>query len=354
MKHPILNARLTSVAISTLVALSLTACGGGGSDDVAAVPAAVALSTSNQDAVARASALAVQGSFISGDVALADGGSSVLAAPRKSALSVPAALQGLAPALARVRDAAQQPVRAVVPASGKLLAAAVGTVQNACAVSGQWVATINDADNNQAISAGDSLSIAFTNCVDVAGETINGTLSAAYITVQTSPTLSVGASLRFENLSTVVAGGTASFNGTLALSYSEPTADTQVSTLTVAAPLTVSASRTTPSVYSDAITLQAGFRSTSTRTLSLAQISGTVNGAVSSVSAGGTVTLTTTVPIVQRDADLYPTSGQIVATGAVGSLRTTALNTTNVQIELDANGDGSYEASKVVLWTALL
>jgi hypothetical protein len=57
---------------------------------------------------------------------------------------------------------------------------------------------------------------------------------------------------------------------------------------------------------------------------------------------------------VQRDADLYPTSGQIVATGAVGSLRTTALNTTNVQIELDANGDGIYEASKVVLWTALL
>jgi hypothetical protein len=354
MKQPTLSTCRTRVATATLIALSLTACGGGGSDDTVAVPAAVALSTSNQDAVARASALAVQGSFISGDVALADGGSSVLAAPRKSALSVPAALQDLAPALARVRDAAQQPLRAVVPAAGKVLAAAVGTVQNACAVSGQWVATINDADNNQAVSAGDSLSITFTNCIDVAGETINGTLSAGYTAVQVSPTLTVSASLSFANLTAVVAGGTARFNGSLSLSYSEPTADTQVSTLTVAAPLTVSASRTSPTAYSDAVTLQAGFQSTSTRTLSLAQISGTVNGAVSSVSAGGTVTLSTTVPIVQRDADLYPTSGQIVAAGAVGRLRTTALNTTNLQIELDANGDGSYEASKVVLWTTLL
>jgi hypothetical protein len=338
---------------SAALALTLVACGGGGSDPGPVVPAQVPISAANQDDVARASALAVQGSFIGGGVALADdGGAGVLRAPRKSALALPG--QGLAPALARVRDALRAALPSATPASGKAFAAAAQTGTVSCSVSGSFTATLNDADNSQTTSVGDSLSVVFTNCSEVPGEVVNGTITAAYTAVQATPTLSVGATLGFGNLSATVQGATASFNGSLALSYAKPTADTEVSILTVAAPLTISANRSSPSTYSDSVTLQAGFSSTSTYTVSLAQTSGTVSGAVSSTRAGGTVTLSTTQPVVQRDVDLYPTSGQIVATGATSRLRTTALNTTNVQVELDANGDGTYEASKTLLWSTLL
>jgi len=44
----------------------------------------------------------------------------------------------------------------------------------------------------------------------------------------------------------------------------------------------------------------------------------------------------------------------VVVTGASGThLRVTALSSTSVQLELDANGDGTYERSAVFAWDSI-
>jgi hypothetical protein len=348
------NARWAAPAA---LAMTVAACGGGGGDSGATVvvPAAVSITAGNQDDVARASALAAQGGLLGGSATLAsDGGSGVKAAAHENALALPASAQPLVTALAHANTAVLRQLRAAPLASGRETIAAVSSQNVACAVSGSITVSIDDVDNSQNVSVGDVLTITFNACSDVAGETLGGSVAAGYTSIQTTPTISIGASLAFNNLSATVQGGSASYNGALALSYSEPTATTAVSALTVSSPLTVAASRTGVGAYTDSVTLQAGFSLNSTHNSSLAQTSGTVNGSVSSSRAGGTVQISTLKPVVQRDVDLYPSSGQILATGQNSALRTTVQNTSTVLIELDADGNGSFESSKTVPWGTLI
>jgi hypothetical protein len=66
------------------------------------------------------------------------------------------------------------------------------------------------------------------------------------------------------------------------------------------------------------------------------------------------VVVATLLPLRQLGTDTYPSSGQVVVTGASGThLRVTALSGTSVQLELDANGDGTYERSGVFAWDTI-
>ena len=81
----------------------------------------------------------------------------------------------------------------------------------------------------------------------------------------------------------------------------------------------------------------------------------TLNGAFTAASIGGRIQVATVQPVTQLGNDAYPSSGQIVVTGAAGThLRVTALDATRVQLELDANGDGTYEASVVLPWSSIV
>jgi len=67
------------------------------------------------------------------------------------------------------------------------------------------------------------------------------------------------------------------------------------------------------------------------------------------------VTLSTLQPMVSVGDAEYPSSGQILATGAAASkMRMTVQNATTVLIELDANGDGAYETMMTKPWSELM
>jgi hypothetical protein len=86
----------------------------------------------------------------------------------------------------------------------------------------------------------------------------------------------------------------------------------------------------------------------------LTQSDVTLNGAFTAASIGGRVLVATVVPLRQLGSDADPSSGQVIATGASGTqLRITALSANSVQLELDANGDGTYERSGVFAWDTI-
>jgi hypothetical protein len=67
------------------------------------------------------------------------------------------------------------------------------------------------------------------------------------------------------------------------------------------------------------------------------------------------VVFATLAPFVRSDSQNFPGSGQATATGAGGSkIRLTAQNDgSTVLVELDADGNGAYEASQTKSWTEL-
>ena len=70
--------------------------------------------------------------------------------------------------------------------------------------------------------------------------------------------------------------------------------------------------------------------------------------------SSGRVDVTTPVSVVQRYADDYPSAGTMRFVGASGSaLKLDALSATQVRLSVDANGDGSYETERTLLWADL-
>ena len=61
------------------------------------------------------------------------------------------------------------------------------------------------------------------------------------------------------------------------------------------------------------------------------------------------------MPFVRQLSQPRPASGQATVTGANGAmLRLTALSSTQVRIELDADANGTYETSVIKLWSELI
>jgi hypothetical protein len=185
-------------------------------------------------------------------------------------------------------------------------------------------------------------------------------MSATYTQIVASP-LTVGAAVAAEDLlfSQTATGTSASLDGGFNLTYTEPTSTTSVTRITVPNQLAMGA--TTPA-YTDTVTLLDGYVVESTYDSQAlppggttpGRTSSTATGPVASVAAGGFVRVTTLEPLVQYDVDDYPRSGRFEAVGVTGKLRATVLSVTQVQIELDANGDNTFEQTTTLPWTQLL
>jgi hypothetical protein len=67
------------------------------------------------------------------------------------------------------------------------------------------------------------------------------------------------------------------------------------------------------------------------------------------------VSFSTPTTIVRRGTDMYPYTGVLLISGASNSaLRLTVISNSQVQEDLDANGDGTYEGATIVNWNTLL
>lgn len=340
--------------VALLVApLALAACGGGGGDSPPASSAVnIDISAANRDNLAHASAAAVLTSSPSSAVPLAS-----------SAQGGPA--QGLAAGGAwpqRLRSALLQGTGA---GPTREQALAISATQIApCAVSGTVTLSFEDRDGNNAVSAGDVLTMAFNQCVDTAGTSVNGSASATYTQVITTPTPAVKARMALTQMSTVTANHALTLHGVMLLDYAQPSALLETTRLTAEGLVTVSFNTHLP--HSDTVTLQSGYTQFDSYDPTAlppgggvaGRTSTTLQGRLQSVQAGGIVEVATAAnaPLVSYDADSlgYPREGVLQVKGVHGTLRMSALSASTVQLELDADDNGTYETAGPVGWDWLL
>ena len=324
-------------AASTLL---LSACGG--SDDGTSHtvgPTGLNITASNQDAITR--------STVTGGLAVSNIQTATNAAGTgQQPTSVASRAHSLA-ALAQRALAAGLTSRMAV-ASASVHPAALADTE-ACAVSGSLTTTFDDRDGNGQLSAGDVLSVQFNDCRDSATSLYDG---KAVITLTTVPSASqITASADFQNVSSVQGGITSSIDGTLAIAETDSDTDSTTSLTVGGAALAITVSSAS---YNDVVTFSSGTRITVDQQFSAERTALSYDGVVQAQSVpGGAVTLTTVSPIVQLDADAYPSSGVLKAKGAHGTLLLTVLSATSLQEQLDADDDGTYESTTTVAWSAL-
>jgi len=239
-------------------------------------------------------------------------------------------------------------------------ATAIGAIPNTlynCALGGNLQAVLTDADNSNTVSSGDSASITFNNCVTVSG-TMTGTLDFRVDSISgtfgTAP-YTMGVTMTFGSFALSASTYSASVLGSITVTDNKT--GTNASTRSIS-----TKSLRTSATY-------AGVTRTRTLTDYSASETRTPNATYtysSSYSLGGTLTssgfsgtqavsFSTPTTIVRRGTDFYPYTGVLLITGGNKSaVRLTAISKSQVQQDLDADGDGNYESTTTVNWNTLL
>lgn len=327
----------TRLAASAVLAAALTACGGGGSGDsgTPVVPSAATISASNYEGVARQSVVAA--TYLDDATGLITG-----------AQVAPSAQTLFAYTRAQLRR-----LPGLFASRTPLVTGATSTDTFGCTGGGSISVQSTDNNGNGNVDVGDSATLTALDCIEE-GATISGAITLSFSAVSgdlDSDVYNATVSVSLAALRASTPAGNAAGSGqfTLAISSngSSSSLDLSVPSLSITGSF---------GGISDTVTMQ-DYRMTSASALSggRQRVSTTVSGSVGSAAlAGGTVTLATVAPLVQFEGDLAPSSGQITATGASSSrMRLTVQSTTSVLLELDADGNGAYEASVVRTWASL-
>ena len=321
--HP---TRICGGLAAGLLILGLAACGGGGGSAGSAPPPSVAISAANQDAVTRAAFAGTAAGSLGSLTGIGSGSAS-------AALSRSALKQALSAA----------------GALRKRIAADVSA--DLCPAGGSASASINDTLPIGELNAGDAISIRYTSCNVGDGVIVGGNLDLAYTTV-TDDQLGADVALSGLSVSDTATGYSATSDGGFSLSLTATSTTTLVSELLVPDQLVMSSAHLGSAI--DTITLLDGYSVHSTAVSTTGTTTTIAAGPVASAAAGGFVTIETAQALVQLDSENYPRAGRVMVTGLRGTLRATVLSATQVAIDLDANDDGGYEASKTVAWNTLL
>ncbi|MEY3252714.1 MAG: hypothetical protein RL227_1687 [Pseudomonadota bacterium] len=324
--------RGAALALGLAGALStLGGCdGGGGNGELP--PGSVDVTTANEDALARAVALATRGG-LAGGLVLSPGGGAAQALPALLARSLRQGTSGRARPLALF-----------------------GPEDEPCLVAGSTRTTLDDRDNDQLPSAGDRLTVVFIDCQQDTQETWNGTLEATLTGLAAAPVFRFSANVTLGNLSVSLPGQRrAVYAGDFALSATELSASAVNTRMVVGNQL---AAQIRSPGFNDDITLRAGHAIEASFDAGAQPPGGgapglartTAQGSVASAAAGGYVAVRTLQPLQQYAGDIAPRTGQIEGVGKNGSLQLYVLPAAQVRIELDADGNGVAEHSKTVGW----
>lgn len=246
-------------------------------------------------------------------------------------------------------------------ADAKANSALTGAVQSqtaTCASGGSLTVSVNDADNNNILSAGDSMTIVSNSCVMSSG-TVSGSLGFVINTLSgfqssASTNYKLGVTMNYGNFTVTSSGLIASINGSMSLDATASGINTLNETISTPS-LTVSGTYAgvtrSRSLTSYSATMTRAPDATYTYLTSYS-INGTLTSSALSSQA---ISFATSTPFVRRPTDNYPLSGVLVLTGASNSkLRITALSQSQVKQELDANGDDIYESASTVNWNTLM
>lgn len=354
----------TAVAVAFLA----VACGGGGdgSGDVVPQPSPyVLISAANQDLVARASIASIMP--FTGVPVLATSASSGLATKAQAVdTSTGGAHGGLTQlALRAVKLASAQPASTPAGMARPLMQY---TDTFACILSGTTTVTWDDKDNSGTISAGDTISISFSQCDDDLDWIINGSMGmtiASYSQTQVAEDLT--GSMTFQSLTMVDQTESFSMNGGVSFHINATLASTgldMLSSYSVAGGGLTVVRAGAAAGLSDTLSYRAGYTvsdrdfASSVPGVESSEVI-TASGDFGSQALGGDLSLSTPTPFrsVFTDpyVDIFPTDGQMFATGRNSTrVGLTATQTVQVRMDLCDDGDGLWEASKMVDWDWLM
>lgn len=335
--------------LSVLVAAStlafLTACGGSGDDDRQVIPpgSALAVTSTNQTSVARASVnWALSVGMAQG--ALSGGG---FASPQDAGRS-----HAMSTVIRRALETAGRKTVASVGAHP----AAVSSSQDNCPAGGAITTTFDDKDGNQQVTAGDVITATFAQCRESATNIVNGAVAITIVStpVVTATTSQLVVNADFQTLGFAEDGVSYVVNGLVAISENDDDT-TSLSHYTMnigASGFQVGVAST---AYNDTVTFGMGAVVSTIMAYDGSSASIAMAGTMSSTSLGGAVTVATLASLTGAANDPYPSAGQLLITGASDSkLRLTVIDDTQVRLELDADGDGTYETTSVVPWSTLV
>lgn len=329
---------LTVIAASTI----LVACGGGGGGSAGTPPAP---STATQATITPANYVAVAQEALSSNSFLLEATSLVVGAQvSDSSTLIRFGQSQLSKTPGRIANASVQAV------------GATQTFTEQCAGGGTLTVVENDLNGNQQADAGDSVALTANNC-SFDGQVLNGQLSVTLIS----------AAGNFESGYPYTLSGTLSFNNLTAQSSTTRVAANGSMTMNIDARSDVDQSLAL-AIDSFAISrTYAGVTSSQTLTKydTSLKVSPAGSGAnwtssfrgtlASSVIDSKAVSIDTPVAFVRSSSQTYPASGQATILGAAGSkVRVTATSATDLTIDLDADGNGTYETTVTKRWNEIL
>jgi hypothetical protein len=328
--------RLRKMTLAAAFVAGLAACGGDGSSGPPPVAPTIDIGLTNSDSVAHATAASILAMSPSGAIPLAASGS-------VSALAVRA--------LRRRVDASAVDTRA----QRKVPLAVLGPFVTLCAISGNVTETDDDRDNNNLPSVGDVVTLVYNSCQKTAGETLNGSMTMTLTQVSVTPVPTGSAHVTVTQLSAVTGNHSMTVNGSMRVDVTFPSVSTETIRITADGSVTV-ALAITHLGHSDTVTLQNGFFEEDTHDTNLVRTVSSVNGHLHSVKGGGIVGVSTLAgaSIIKLDSDFYPSAGVLQARGRNSTLRVTALSAAAARLDLDADGNGTFEATQTVNWDWLL
>lgn len=333
--------QLGRVALVAACSAALVACGGGGGGssggDVPPQTSMLSISASNYQAVSQA---AVSSALFLGDAGGLLTAAEAQASPRVLRQAVSSARRGLA-----TLSAGGRPV---------LLTGAEVRDTVSCTQGGSMLVVVNDANNNGNLDAGDSVTMDMQACREE-GALLQGrlVLSVQSITgIYDSNNFSATMTMTMTGFGVSTGSDSAQGDGSLSLTLSQTPAG--VGELTLSTPRLVMSGRVANQSYSTTITdTRLTLRDELVAGVSRTSISYT-SVLASSQFGGQTVSITTPQAFVANGNEAYPSSGQLlVRCQGNSAVRITALNASQVRLELDAGGDGTYETQVTKSWVEL-